>query len=365
MKTKIAGLFGGLLAMVLVPAALINVPAYADAAESTFSGTVSDKTTADVLYLVTSGGTMQFKLDATTDLSTAKFLLPGYDVTVTGSVGGDEYWHAGKVTGTAVAGAANLDSRQYLVRGRIEKGTNEEMLYLDTSDGTMEIKIDPNTDVSGVRLFVIGRSLEVTCSRGTDAYMHAVTIKDATAQSAAASTTPATAQAATAEKQATVTAPAADAAQAAQSTTTVMGTVEKATTPSVLCLNTSGGKMQFKIDSGATSDCRALIPGQTITAAYYRGADEWNHVNSLTNNSSKKADVSALDGSRLTVDGTVGTNTTEGTLYLVTSGGTMQIRMDAGTDFSACPVLTGGRKVQVACQRGADEYYHALSISAQ
>ena len=368
MKTRIMGILSGMLAAVLVFAAFIDAPVNVEAAESTFSGTVSDKTTADILYLVTSGGTMQFKIDSGTDLSTARFLLPGYKVTVTGSVGSDEYWHATRVSGSAVAGAAAVDSsKQYTVSGKVEKGTNEEMLHLSTSDGKMEIKIDQSTDVSNVRMFVIGRSLQVVCSRGSDAYMHAISISDSAAQTnstaiaavAAAATDTIQAQAPQTAAQQPVQTP------EASSTTTVMGTVEKATTASVLCLDTSGGKMQFKIDSNAVANCRALIPGQTVTAAYYRGADEWNHVSSLTNNSSKKADTTSLEGSQLTVAGTVGSNTTEGTLYLVTSGGTMQIRMDAGTDFSACSVLVSGRKVQVVCQRGGDEYYHPVSISAQ
>ena len=51
-----------------------------------------------MLYLNTSGGTMKFKLDSTTSLNNSKGLTKGKIVTVSGSVGSDEYWHAVTIT---------------------------------------------------------------------------------------------------------------------------------------------------------------------------------------------------------------------------------------------------------------------------
>ncbi len=121
--------------------------------------------------------------------------------------------------------------------------------------------------------------------------------------------------------------------------------------------------MQIKIDSGATDSCHALITGQTVTASYYRGDDEYNHARSLTNNSSKKSQTAELNPSELTVSGKVTSKTNEGTLFLDTSGGTMQIKLDSDTDFSGCQVLTQGKTVEVTCKCGSDEYFHAVAIN--
>jgi len=359
MKSKISRVISMLLMIALIGVSVWIVPSAAEAAESSFSGTISDKTTSDVLYLITSGGTMEIKIDATTDLNSAKFLLPGYKVTCNCYTGNDEYWHASKITGTSVAGSASVDtSKQYTVNGTVAKGTNEETLFLKMSDGTMELKIDPTTDVTGVRMFLLGGSLQVVCSRGSDAVMHALSIKDYNSSTAVTTAALNTTTAAT-------TTTSTSAVPAGTPTYNVSGTIEKSSTTSVLYLTTSGGTMQFKIDSGSNAGCRALIPGQKATATYYRGSDEWLHVCTLVNNTSKLSATTTLDSNRLTVSGTVGADTSESTIYLNTSGGTMQIRMDSATDFSGCPVLIKGKSIQVVCQRGADEYYHAVSIASK
>lgn len=339
------------LAAMLITICAISFPIISEAAESTFSGTVSEKTTSDILFLVTNGGTMEIKIDATTDLTGAKFLLPGNKVTCVCSVGSDEYWHASRISGSSSVGSAAVDtSKTYTVTGTVGKGSNEGLLYLKMSDGTMELKLDTTTDVSGVKAFVLGKSLRVVCARGTDAFMHAISITDNNATSTAVTTTGAS------DGSAPVT--------AISSQYSVTGTVDKATTASTLYLSTKDGMYEMKIDSGLNnSACHALIPGQSVTAGFYRGSDEWLHTNVLVNNSSKLSSTTTLDASQLTVSGSIGGSTTESTLYLVTSGGTMQIRMDATTNFSACPILIKGKNVQVVCQRGADEYYHAVSIA--
>ena len=70
------------------------------------------------------------------------------------------------------------------------------------------------------------------------------------------------------------------------------------------------------------------------------------------------------DGSKITVSGTVGGNTTENTLYLNTSGGEMQIKLDSATNFSRCPVLLLDKNIQVVAKVGSDEFYHAVEIIA-
>ena len=220
-------------------------PARAVASETTYSGTVSDKTTADKLYLSTSGGTVEIKLDGNTEIVNARFLLPGNSVTANCYTGSDEYWHASRITGNSSVGKVAVDtSNKATVKGTIAKGTTEEMLYLVVDNGTMEIKIDESTDVDGIKCFIIGKTIEAEVARGSDSYMHAISISDI----AGASTT-------TASSGGVVSTGAG---------TGITGTVEKGTTTSLLYLGTSGGTMQIVLDlSTDASASRVLLPGQS------------------------------------------------------------------------------------------------------
>ena len=320
-------------------------PARAVASETTYSGTVSDKTTADKLYLSTSGGTVEIKLDGNTEIVNARFLLPGNSVTANCYTGSDEYWHASKITGNSSVGKVAIDnSTKATVKGTIAKGTTEEMLYLVVDNGTMQIKIDESTDVSAVKFLIIGKTIQVVVARGSDAYMHALSISDvAGASTSSGSST-----------------------GVAASGSGISGTVEKGTTTSLLYLNTSGGTMQIVLDLATdVSASRVLLPGQKVTVNFYRGSDAWNHASRIVNNSATAAPEVSLDsGARVTISGRVTGDTTENTLFLSTSGGVMQIKLDAATNFSRCPVLLLDKNVQVTCDRGSDEYYHAVSIIA-
>ncbi|MBQ9332875.1 MAG: hypothetical protein IJS12_00890 [Lachnospiraceae bacterium] len=355
MKNKVSRVISILLAAVMITICAIAFPIQSEAAEMTFSGTVADKTTSDLLYLSTSGGVMEIKIDSSTDLSTAKFLLPGYKVSCVCTVGSDEYWHASKITGSSSVGSASVDtSKQYTVTGTLAKGTNEEVLFLKMSDGTMELKLDPSTDTSGVRAFTMGKSLKVVCSRGSDAYMHALSISDNGGGSSAVSIPAGNIDTSSSGVTAT------------SQTYNATGKVDKSTTSSVLYLNANEGQYQIKLDSGVNnSACHVLMPGQSVTVSFFRGSDEWLHAVALVNNASKQASTTTLDPNQLTVSGTIDKATTESTLYLATSGGTMQIRMDGSTNYAGCPFLLKDKSVQVICQRGADEYYHAVSITSK
>ncbi len=346
MKKDIKALIGLVLTFVLVVTCAMTMPTTTKAAGTTFSGTVSDKTTSDVLYLTTSGGTMEIKIDSSTSVSGTKLILPGCSVSVSCTRGSDEYWHASTITGTAQVGAVTVDSsNSATVKGTVAKGTSEELLYLVTDNGTMQIKMDDTTDLSGVVMLIIGKSVKVVCARGSDAYMHALSISDAGGTTATSSSST---------------------GSVTTSGNAVKGTVEKGTTASILYLSTSAGTMEFVLDLATdASACRTLIPGNSITVSFYRGNDAWNHTSKLVNNSSSASSQVSLDSStQTTVSGTVSSNTTEDTLYLETSGGTMQIKLDAATNFSRCPVIIQDKSIQVVIQRGSDEYYHAVSIIA-
>ena len=344
--------FAMILMMLFMSVTAFNLGSVrADAAESSFSGTVSSKTTTERLFLDTSSGTMEFKIDSNLTVSGSKMVLPGSSITATGYVGSDAYWHVTKISGTTSSNKVTVDqSTKATVKGRIANGTSEELLYLVVDNGTMQIKMDDDTDLSGTTMLIVGKTVQVECARGSDAYMHALSISDAYASTGYSSTTSSSYSASTV---------------AAVSGTAVTGTVEKGTTSSKLYLSTSAGTMEFVLDlTTDVTGCRVLIPGQSITVNFYRGSDAWNHTSKIVNNSASAASQATLDSSsKVTVTGTVEGETTENTLFLNTSAGTMQIRLDSATDFSRCPVILKDKSLQVVIERGNDEYYHAISIA--
>ncbi len=346
MKKRLSIILSAVMVLTSMLVGLVLFPASSDAAEVTYSGTITDQTTQDKVYLNTSGGTVQIKIDSNTEFEKAKFLLPGNTMTANCYIGSDEYWHASKITGNSTsAGKITIDTNNKVsVKGTIAKGTTEELLYLVVSNGTMQIKLDSDTDVDNVHFLIVGKTVTVTCARGSDAYMHALSISENGSSSSSYSSS----------------------GSGSTSGTSVSGTVDKGTTSSILFLNTSEGTMQIILDLGTdASACRALIPGQILTVNFYRGEDAWNHASKIVNNSSSAASEVSLDANtKATVTGTISSSTTENTLYLETSGGTMQIKLDAATNFSRCPVLLVDKKVQVVVERGSDEYNHAVQIIA-
>ncbi|SEG43028.1 hypothetical protein SAMN02910276_02927 [Butyrivibrio sp. Su6] len=350
MKKSLSATIGVLLTMVLVAIMGLSVPSVSKAAETTFSGTVSDKTTSEILYLTTSGGTMEIKLDSNTTISGTKLVLPGTTISCSCYRGSDEYWHVSSISGSSQVGKVTLDaSTKATVTGSIAKGTSEELLYLVVDNGTMQIKMDDDTDLDDVTMLIIGKKVKVVVERGSDAYMHAISIADAGSSSSSSSSTTTTTT-----------------SSSTSSGSTVSGTVEKGTTASILYLSTSAGTMEFVLDLGTdASACRVLLPGQKISVSFYRGSDAWNHTSKLVNNSDTASSTATLDSStQATITGTVDDDTDEGTLHLDTNDGVMEIRLDSNTNFSKCPVLLLNKSVTVVAQRGSDAYYHAVTITS-
>ena len=140
-------------------------------------GTVKSGTTESELLLGTSGGDMKIKIDANTNLSVCKTLMPNDTVAVACFRGSDAYFHASVITGTVQPGSASVDgSSAVTVSGKVASGTKGDLLYLATDGGTMQVKIDNGTSMSGIRVLTLDRNVKVSVARGSDAYMHAVTI---------------------------------------------------------------------------------------------------------------------------------------------------------------------------------------------
>ena len=321
---------------------------------ATVQGKVMEGTTSELLFLDTSDGRMEIKIDAESNTSGCKILIPKKSISVSLSHGSDGYLHAVTISEDLKGSTVSLDmDKVSTVTGTVNNKTTEDVLHLDTAQGEMELKIDTTTDMSGCSVLVVSGKYTVRCARGEDAYMHAVSISD-------------------------VAAPAADASQADTSsqiysqpvtnvsgtTRSVTGTVKGRTDESTLELATSEGDFVFKIDDNAdTAGGCVLTSDNKLMVTFYRGSDNYLHVTKLVgvkDSSSATVDTS----SQSTVTGTVKSKSTENILLLDTAQGEMELKMDKLESLSGCKVLVQGKKISVTCARGSDAYMHALTITA-
>lgn len=341
--------------LLLVPAAT-ELEARAEEIIATVQGKVMEGTTAKLLYLDTSDGRMEIKIDGSTSTGNCKMLLPDKKISVSVANGNDGYLHAVTISESGESPSVSVDtSKISSVVGTVNERTTEDVLHLDTAQGEMELKIDKNTDLSNCSVLVVSGKYVVSCARGEDAYMHAISIADvAAAPSTNASQTGTAAQTYSQAPVVNVTG----------ETRTVTGTVKKNTEEPTLYLATSEGDFTFKIDGSTdTSKGMVLTPDNKLMVTYFRGSDSNLHVTSLTgvkDSSSVTVDTS----SQATVTGTVKGKSTENILVLDTSAGEMELKMDKVAALSGCKVLVEGKKVTVTCSRGDDAYMHALTITA-
>ena len=340
-KTKIAGVCVAACLAITMAGTVSEIPVVEAASSTTVTGTIQSGTTDTLMYLSTTAGTMEIKIDSDTDTSGCKVLLPDKKISVTCYRGDDAYMHASKITSPDAASNVTVDTRSTAtVEGTVLTGTTDDLMYFSTRAGTMQIKIDSNTDMTGCTTVTLGKKLIVTCGRGSDAYMHAVKITDSTSSS---NSTTAVING--------VTMP------------NITGTVAANTTASYLYFSTSSGLMEIKIDSSTDlSECRTLIPGQSVSVACYRGSDAVMHAGRIVDNTISSSSQATVNTAKTTnVAGTVTSDTSSQLLYLSTSGGTMQIRLDDNTSMNGC-VLVIGESVQVTFAGGSDSYLHAVSI---
>lgn len=341
--------------LLFVPAAT-EIDVQAEEVIATVQGKVMEGTTAKLLYLDTSDGRMEIKIDGSTSTSDCKMLLPDKKISVSVANGNDGYLHAVTISENGVSPSVNVDtSKVSSVVGTVNANTTEEVLHLDTAQGEMELKIDKNTDLSNCSVLVVSGKYVVSCARGEDAYMHAISIADVAAAPAADSyQTGAVSQT---YSQTTVVNPTGE-------TRSVTGTVKDSTEESTLYLATSEGTFTFKIDGSTdTSKGMVLTPENKLMVTYFRGTDNYLHAASIVgvkDSSSASVDTS----SQATVVGTVKEKSTENILILDTSAGEMELKMDKVSSPAGCKVLVKGKKVSVTCSRGDDAYMHALTITA-
>lgn len=320
---------------------------------ATVQGTVMDGTTADILKLSTKEGNMEIKLDGGTDASACKILLPGKKIDVSVSHGSDGYLHAVRISsGMQVIGVTVDSSSSATITGTISTKSKDDVLFVNTPQGEMQIKLDTTTNMSGCSVLVANKTYSIVCARGSDAYMHAISIADSSSvagsgqgQVPASSLTPAPAGA------------------VAGDTMAVTGTVTKNTKESLLYLSTSGGEMQIVIDSNTDSrGGMVLVPDRKLTLTVYRGSDACMHAATIFGTKDSITAATIDTASVYTVSGTVSNKSTESILFLNTSGGEMQLKLDVVQSVTGAKVLVEGKKLTVTCSRGSDAYMHALTI---
>lgn len=307
---------------------------------ATVQGTILSGTTSELLKLSTKEGEMIIKLDSGTDTSGFKILLPGKKVYVSVSHGSDGYLHAVKITSDAQTDTVTVDSSTTAtVTGKISEKSKDDLIYFSTAQGEMQIKLDPTTNMSDCAFLVMGKTYYITCARGSDAYMHATSISDKSAEAAVAGSNVAE--------------------------MSVTGTVSSKTKENLLYLSTKGGEMQFVIDSNAdTSRGRVLTSGNELTVSFYHGSDAYLHAVAIVG--TKDSSTATVDtSSTMTVTGTVRSKSTENLLYLDTDQGLMELKLDAVSSVNNCKVFVSGKKLTVTCARGSDAYMHAIDITGK
>ncbi len=322
----------------------------AQAEEVTVSGTVMSGTTSELLLLSTKEGKMEIKIDSGTDTSSCKVLLPDKTINVTVTHGSDGYLHATKISSVAPKTAASVDSSSTAtVSGKLSDKTQEDILYINTAQGEMQIKLDPTTNLSGCVVLVVGNTYTLSCARGSDAYMHAVSITDGITSAAAGASS-----ALTPAPKSVVTA----------ATTKVSGTVGEKTKENLLYLSTKDGEMQIVIDENTDSRSGMILTeGRSLTVYVYHGSDAYMHAASIVAGKDS-VQAAGVDTTNLsTVKGTVGEKSNENKLYLDTQQGQMELKLDNVRSVAGCKVLVTGRKITVTCARGSDAYMHAIDIT--
>lgn len=347
------------LAIIMVPMNRLKVQAVEILA--TVQGTVLSGTTSEIMKLSTKEGYMEIKLDSGTDTSACKILLPDTKISVSVSHGSDGYLHAVKIYGESQEPGITLDSSTTAsVTGTIGEKTKGDVLYFNTPQGEMQIKLDTTTDVSGCSILMVGKSYNITCMRGSDAYMHAASISDIGVGAVGNIGTTGTAVNTGTAVSAITPAPASAVNVA---TVSVTGTVANNTREDLLYLSTSGGEMQLVIDSNTDSRSGVVLtPGNKLTVSCYRGSDAYMHAASIVGVKDSAGAVDIDMSSPATVTGTVGNKSTESLLYLSTSSGEMQLKLDAVNSISNCKVFVSGKKLTMTCARGSDAYMHAIDI---
>lgn len=353
--TKLGSMLCLVLGIVFVLPAQMRVQAVE--AYATVQGSVMTGTTSSLLKLSTQEGMMEIKIDSGTDASGCKILLPGRSVGVSVNHGTDGYLHAVTITaGTQVQSITLDSSTNVTVTGTINNKSGDSILYVDTAQGEMQIKLDQATDMSGCSMLVVDRTYAITCARGSDAYLHAVSIADSLQGNVSGASSGASSPTGSSQSPSPETVVTAE-------RSTVTGTVDSKTREDLMYLSTAYGEMQIVIDNNTDSrNGMFIMPGRTMIVSVYHGSDAYMHAAVIMGSKETVQPASVDTSAASTVTGTVNARSNENMLYLQTQYGEMELKLDTVRSMTGYKVLTADRKVTVTCARGSDAYMHVLDI---
>lgn len=260
------------LAMVLLLSAVclgFSVESNAAEACATVEGTVASETTDTLIKLNTKDGLMLIKVDADTDFSQCKNILPDTKLVVSLYYGSDAYMHAVAVKDAGSAISVTIDdSKVSTVYGTIAGvDANKSVITFKTQQGNMDLKLDPTSDMSGVKVLALNKYYEIGCARGSDSYMHILTIKDSVANAGSPAPN------ADSQEQTNDTAK-----DNSSNLVKVNGKVSSDSKVDLLKLDTASGVMDIKMDS--VKYCNTVtIPGASIKVDVAYGDGYWHAVN--------------------------------------------------------------------------------------
>jgi len=260
-----------------------------------------------------------------------------------------------------LAGGTTVDAVP--VAGTVADGSTGTLLLLDTQIGQFRIVLDTDTQYGTTKYLNKGAIILTDIYAGSDNQFHAADLQintDNTKKTGSVEVGTAIANAAGSSSKSTTTK-----VTVQQNTTRVTGVVDSASTTDLLVLKNSDGTMKITLDSTTDmSDGKVLIPGFTYKVDIYRGTGDYNHAAKVIDTSDNTIGTnSGVDtGHTVTVSGTVASGTRQNKLLLDTTSGQMTIRLDTGTDTSACHVLKEGQSVTVTVAGATDGYLHATKL---
>ena len=141
----------------------------------TVTGTVGNNSDNSTIYI----GAAKYIVDQGTDFNNCKAYFKGRTVSLTYYTALDGSLHAAKVTDNFTSSSATVSSTvSATVQGKVESGSNGDVIYLNTDSGTMQIKLDGGTNMEKCTVLYTGKLVKISVAYGTDSYLHAVTIAD-------------------------------------------------------------------------------------------------------------------------------------------------------------------------------------------
>lgn len=323
-----------LVSLCLVLSLFVGSGITAKADSVTVTGTVVDGTTGSILYLDTDSGTMTIKIDSSTDLSGVKVLVEGAEVSAVVYRGDDAYMHASSITSEDSA-ASSTTTTTPIVQGQVAYGTTESKLILATTAGYMTFTIDSSTTYTGITTLYHLENVVVTYETYAGGYV---------ATNIAAPTI---------STDETVTGP------DGESTTKCTGTITSDSTSSILSFYTDGATMKIKLDdSTELAGAQVIYSGASAIIYVYHGDDAYMHA--------AKVIVFGTDldtTTATTVYGTVADGTDDDKVVMTTAAGSFTVYLDASTDLTNVTTLLPDTPIEVLCAKGSDGYYHAVTVT--